>query len=342
MILWTLPPRFRFRGQFLAWPGSTPQGIALVALRRAWPDSALSGIVLVALHGAWPGSTPTGIALVAQRLGTGCVSLVLAWSPLLFRRLRVLCPICSVHSWIILCRITRHLRLVLRMLQIHREAPFLRHLELLLLTLVLRPPSPLLVGKGCVRVWTPIPSPRPSRSRGLWVHWPRAYALSGLFVRAIPRRLPPLARRVFGARSGLSHRSLRWCLPSVYRLPRLFIQRLPRVLVFAAGRLAVFLRPHPPPVFRVRTSPRLGTIRRPWRMVTPRSFRFLPLSQIFTRMIPQMNFMRMIFCPLISEIPPPPPHPCFVRLCVRLLKSKATTHQKKLSSLLFAPSCSIF
>ena len=71
------------------------------------------------------------------------------------------------------------------------------------------PPSPLLVGKGCVRVWTPLPSPRSSRGRGLWVRWPRAYALSGPFVRAIPRRLPPLARRVFGARSGLSHRSLR-------------------------------------------------------------------------------------------------------------------------------------
>ena len=55
---------------------------------------------------------------------------------------------------------------------------------------------------------------------------------------------PPSTREEgFGARSGLSHRSLRCCLPSVYRLPRLFIQRLPRVLVLAAGRLAVFLRP---------------------------------------------------------------------------------------------------
>ena len=156
------------------------------------------------------------------------------------------------------------------------------------------PPSPLLVGKGFVRVWTPLPSPRPSRGRGLWVRWPRAFALLGLLVRVIPLRLPPLlARRIFDARSGFILRSLRLCLPSVYRLPRLFIQRLPRVLVFAAGRLAVFLRPHPPPVFRVRTSPRLGAIRRLWRMVTPRRIRFLPMSLTFIRMIPQTKLLRL-------------------------------------------------
>ena len=70
------------------------------------------------------------------------------------------------------------------------------------------PPLSTSRGEGVRSRLDSTPFPSPSHGRGLWVRWPRAYA-SGPFVWAIPRRFPPLARRVFGTRSGLSHRSLR-------------------------------------------------------------------------------------------------------------------------------------
>ena len=71
------------------------------------------------------------------------------------------------------------------------------------------PPSPLLVGKGCVRVWTPLPSPRPSRGRVLVGSLAPGIHSFGSVRPGYPPAPPSTREEGFRRPFGLSHRSLR-------------------------------------------------------------------------------------------------------------------------------------
>ena len=147
------------------------------------------------------------------RPGTEFASLLLAWSPLLLRRLRVfrrvLCLSFLAPSWILF--VSRNPSFAASFGRVSKGSSIPTALGAPPSdTVVTPPPPPLLVLNGCVRFRTPLPSPRPSRGRGLWAHWPLAFVPLVLFVREFPLHLPPpIARRVFGARSDFILRNRR-------------------------------------------------------------------------------------------------------------------------------------